>query len=83
MPIFMGEVAAFARVLSHTSILKAIQEQVRFARARFGIYDVIDFTVLCLNRPGLLAPPKRSSVWFRHAMSTGAMLFEPELDLLW
>ena len=35
-------------------------------------------TVLCLNRPGLLAPPKRSSVWFRHAMSTGAMLFEPE-----
>lgn len=35
-------------------------------------------TVLCLNRPGLLAPPKRSSVWFRHAMSTGALLFEPE-----
>lgn len=35
-------------------------------------------TVLCLNRPGLLAPPKRSSVWFRHAMSAGAMLFEPE-----
>src|SRR5713101_5805084 len=29
-------------------------------------------------RPGLLAPPKRSSVWFRHAMSTGALLFEPE-----
>ena len=35
-------------------------------------------TVLCLNRPGLLAPPKRSSLWFRHAMSTGAILFEPE-----
>lgn len=35
-------------------------------------------TVLCLDRPGLLAPPKRSSVWFRHAMSTGALLFEPE-----
>ncbi len=35
-------------------------------------------TALCLNRPGLLAPPKRSSVWFRHAMSAGAMLFEPE-----
>ncbi len=28
-------------------------------------------------RPGLLAPPKRSSVWFRHAMSRGAVLFEP------
>lgn len=35
-------------------------------------------TALCLNRPGLLAPPKRSSVWFRHAMSAGAILFEPE-----
>src|SRR5260370_27018925 len=35
-------------------------------------------TVLCLDRPWLLAPPKRSSVWFRHAMSTGALLFEPE-----
>ena len=35
-------------------------------------------TALCLSRPGLLAPPKRSSVWFRHAMSTGAILFEPE-----
>jgi hypothetical protein len=35
-------------------------------------------TALCLNRPGLLAPPKRSSVWFRHAMSAGAVLFEPE-----
>lgn len=35
-------------------------------------------TALCLLRPGLLAPPKRSSVWFRHAISTGALLFEPE-----
>lgn len=35
-------------------------------------------TALCLLRPGLLAPPKRSGVWFRHAMSTGALLFEPE-----
>lgn len=35
-------------------------------------------TALYLDRPGLLAPPKRSSVWFRHAMSAGAVLFEPE-----
>ncbi len=35
-PTFMGEVAAFAQVLTHTGILKAIQEHVRFARARFG-----------------------------------------------
>jgi len=30
----MGEAAAFAQVLTHTGILKAIQEQVRFTRAR-------------------------------------------------
>lgn len=35
-PSRMGEVAAFAQVLTHTGILKKIQEQVRFARARFG-----------------------------------------------
>jgi len=36
MPTFLGEVAAFAQVLAHTGILKTIQDQVRFARARFG-----------------------------------------------
>jgi hypothetical protein len=30
----MGEVAAFTHVLTHTGMLKTIQEQVRFARAR-------------------------------------------------
>jgi hypothetical protein len=39
IPCWMGEVAAFAQVLSHTGILQSIQEQVRFARARFGRYD--------------------------------------------
>ncbi len=33
-PSWMGEAAAFAQVLTHTGILKAIQEQVRFTRAR-------------------------------------------------
>ena len=35
-PSRMGEAATFAQVLSHTGILKAVQDQVRFARARFG-----------------------------------------------
>ena len=39
IPFWMGEATAFAQVLSHTGILKAIQEQVRFARARFGHYE--------------------------------------------
>ncbi|GCF11962.1 hypothetical protein [Dictyobacter arantiisoli] len=48
-PSWMGEVATFAQVLSHTGILKAIEEQVRFARARFGTYDLIDFAVVLIG----------------------------------
>jgi hypothetical protein len=35
-PSWMGEVVAFAQVLTHTGTLDAIAEQVRFARTRFG-----------------------------------------------
>jgi len=45
----MGEVAAFAQVLTHMGTLKAIQEQVRFARARFGRYDLIDFVAVLIG----------------------------------
>jgi hypothetical protein len=48
-PSFLGEVAALAQVLTHTGILKAIQEQVRFARARFGHYDLIDFVAVLIG----------------------------------
>lgn len=48
-PPWLGEVVAFAQVLSHEGILKAIQEQVLFARARFGQYDTIDFVVVLLG----------------------------------
>jgi hypothetical protein len=60
IPSWMGEVAAFAQILTHEGILKAIQEQVRFARARFGQYDVIDFVAVLIGyalsgEPTLLA----------------------------
>jgi hypothetical protein len=45
----MGEVAAFAQVLRHVGLLKAIENQVQFARARFGTYDTIDFVVVLLG----------------------------------
>ena len=48
-PSWMGEVAAVAQVLEHGGILKAIQQRVRFARARFGHYDVIDFVVVLIG----------------------------------
>ncbi|GHO58342.1 hypothetical protein [Ktedonobacter robiniae] len=49
VPSWMGEVAAFAQVLSHEGLLKTIQEQVRFARARFGTYELIDFVVVLIG----------------------------------
>src|SRR6266704_412120 len=48
-PSWMGEVAAFAQVLTHAGILKALQDQIRFARARFGHYDLIDFAVVLIG----------------------------------
>jgi hypothetical protein len=48
-PSWFGEVAVFAQVLTQVGILKAIQEQVRFARARFGHYDLIDFVVVLIG----------------------------------
>src|SRR2546421_4817169 len=48
-PSWMGEVAAFAQVLSHVGMLKAIQNHVQFARARFGTYDTMDFVVVLLG----------------------------------
>jgi hypothetical protein len=42
-PPWFAEVAAFAHRLSHTGILKAIEEQVRFARVRFGTYEPLRF----------------------------------------
>src|SRR5258707_5447545 len=49
IPSWIGEVAVFAQVLTQEGILKAIQERVRFARARFGQYDTIDFVVVLLG----------------------------------
>jgi hypothetical protein len=42
-------VAAFAQVLTHAGNLKAIQERVRFARARFGQYDLINFIAVLIG----------------------------------
>lgn len=48
-PSWLGEVAVFAQVLSHLGLLTAIQERVRFARARFGTYDTIDFVAVLIG----------------------------------
>lgn len=48
-PSWLGEVAAVAQVLTHLGVLNAIQEHVRFARARFGQYDTMDFVVVLIG----------------------------------
>jgi hypothetical protein len=42
-PSWLGEVALVASHLQKQGILKRISERVRFARRRFGRYDVLDF----------------------------------------
>lgn len=48
-PSWMGEVAAFAQILTQTGILATITERVRFARARMGTYELIDFVVVLIG----------------------------------
>ena len=45
-PFWLGEVALVASHLQKQGILNTIGERVRFARRRFGQYDVIDFLVV-------------------------------------
>src|SRR5713101_8281250 len=48
-PSWFGEVAVVAHVLTQFGLLDAIQQRVRFARARFGHYDTIDFLVVLIG----------------------------------
>jgi hypothetical protein len=43
IPDWFGEVTVIVSHLHHQGVLAAIEEQVRFARRRFGRYEVIDF----------------------------------------
>ena len=49
LPSWMEEVAAVAHILMQTGIISALEEHVRFARARFGTYDTIDFMIVLLS----------------------------------
>jgi hypothetical protein len=48
VPAWFGEVTVVARALPHFGVLTTIQERVRFARPRFGTYDVIDFVAVLI-----------------------------------
>src|SRR5437588_5534797 len=45
-PDWFGEVTLISRYLQRQGVLTAIEEQIRFARRRFGHYEVIDFVAV-------------------------------------
>ena len=49
VPNWFGEVAIVAQVFTTSGILKTIEEQVRFARARFGTYELVDFVAVLIG----------------------------------
>src|SRR5438445_748026 len=48
-PSWFGEVTLIAHYLKRLGVLVAIEEHVRFARRRFGHYDLIDFVAVLLG----------------------------------
>jgi len=46
IPAWFGEITLLAHHLQQQGVLAAIEEQVRFARRRFGQYEVIDFVAV-------------------------------------
>src|SRR3989440_1105816 len=60
VPCWFGEVAIVAQLLRTSGLFQAIEEQVRFARPRFGSYEVMDFVAVLIGyavsaEPTLLA----------------------------
>jgi len=49
VPAWFGEVALLAHTLTRLGLLAAISERVRFARKRFGTFEVIDFVVVLMG----------------------------------
>ncbi len=49
VPCWFGEAAIVAQLLTSSGVLKSIEEQVRFARARFGTYEVLDFVAVLIG----------------------------------
>jgi hypothetical protein len=48
-PAWFGEITVMAHYLKRLSVLSTLEERVRFARRRFGHYDLIDFAAVLLG----------------------------------
>ncbi len=49
VPCWFGEVVIVAQRFTTSGLLQAIEHQVRFARPRFGTYEVIDFVAVLIG----------------------------------
>ena len=49
VPCWFGEVAIVAELFRTSGLFQAIEEQVRFARPRFGTSEVIDFVAVLIG----------------------------------
>src|SRR5216684_4709512 len=49
VPAWFGEVALVAHALAREGLLSEISDEVRFARKRFGTFEVIDFVVVLMG----------------------------------
>jgi hypothetical protein len=49
LPCWFAEVAIVAQSLTASGVLQAIEERVRFARPRFGTYEVLDFVAVLIG----------------------------------
>src|SRR5258706_12682972 len=49
VPAWFGEVALVAHTLTRQGVLSKISDEVRFARKRFGTFEVIDFMVVLIG----------------------------------
>jgi hypothetical protein len=49
LPCWFAEVALVAQFFTRSGLLQAIEQQVRFARPRFGTYETFDFIVVLLG----------------------------------
>jgi hypothetical protein len=49
VPPWFGEVALVSHYLTHLGMLTTLSNRVRFARKRFGTYEVIDFVAVLIG----------------------------------
>jgi hypothetical protein len=71
-PAWFGEVVLLSRHLHQHGVLEALSHQVRFARRRFGRYEVLDFLAVLV---GYAISQERTLETFYQRLSAFAAVF--------